>query len=378
MVRRGYNRNISGRDDSDNPLYHSLKHAAEKIQKSPEDDFDKIFIVPDEEIFFIDGQERAVENATHAMKGDEEYVLIDNTWYPITYETEEVVDDSENEEEVYDSEGDEKPVDSDYTPEPQYYEESVKPSSETGMWGSVILVIIFAILVFLFAGPLITVILSGSSDPDNENIISPTTHVPEQNPTTEPTQVQSKESERATKIKNAMDYSNPVTRDYALTLIPNSHGGKYNIAQICDLWEAVYKKWTYVNDPRGSDYYSPASRTIELGLKGDCDDFAITIGSLIQSIGGTSRIVTAYNLKNGHAYPEVFIGTTEQSRKNVASYISKRYKTNKVAFHTRSKNGVTEYWLNLDWQSKYPGGEFFDDTGEKTIYYPDGHWIKSN
>jgi len=103
MVRRGFNRNIRGRDDSDNPLYHSLKHAAEKIQKSPEDDFDKIFIVPDEEVFFIDDQEIAVENATHAMKGDEEYVLIDNTWYPVTHDTDDGiadVDDDESEPQI--------------------------------------------------------------------------------------------------------------------------------------------------------------------------------------------------------------------------------------------------------------------------------------
>jgi hypothetical protein len=192
------------------------------------------------------------------------------------------------------------------------------------------------------------------------------------------TQSKSIESQTAEKIKAAMDYTNPTTRDFAVALIPNSHGGNYNIAQICDLWETVYNRWTYVNDPKGSNYFSPASRTIQLGLKGDCDDFAITVGSIIQSIGGSTRIVTAYNQEGGHAYPEVYIGTSKTSLDNVGSYISKRYHTRGIAYHTSTRNGVTQYWLNLDWQSRYPGGKFFHESGELTIYYPNGYWYKSS
>ena len=185
------------------------------------------------------------------------------------------------------------------------------------------------------------------------------------------------EQQRSEQIKEAMDYTNPITRDFALTLIPKSHGGEYNIAQICDLWDAIYKKWTYVNDPRGNDYYSPSSRTIQLGLKGDCDDFAIITGSVIQSIGGSSRIVTAYNVEGGHAYPEVLIGTSKTSIDNVATYIGNRYHTKSIAYHTHIKDGVTQYWLNLDWQSRYPGGKFFQDTSDLTVYYPNGYWYTS-
>ncbi|MEN6609770.1 MAG: hypothetical protein ABFC24_02930, partial [Methanoregulaceae archaeon] len=83
------------------------------------------------------------------------------------------------------------------------------------------------------------------------------------------------EAVRAAVIRDAIDPLNPVTRDFAVSLVPRAHGGPFNLAQACDLWETVYSRWTYVDDPRGDEYFSPASRTITLGLKGDCDDFAV-------------------------------------------------------------------------------------------------------
>ena len=180
--------------------------------------------------------------------------------------------------------------------------------------------------------------------------------------------------QKAQNFKEAIDYTNPVTRDFAVSLIPKSHSGKYSVSQICDVWEALYKKWTYVSDPNGKDYRSPASRTIQLGLKGDCDDFAIVMASVVESIGGTTRIISAHNGNKGHAYAEVYIGNSKEKLNSVVSYISKRYGASSVAYHTTTKNNVTRYWLNLDWQSKYPGGKFFEDDGEVTIFYPDGSW----
>lgn len=324
----------------------------------PDNEFDEVFTVSGRETFYIDDQEIEVEDAVHAIKDGQEYVVIDDQLFPIDQPAEE----------------------DEYADEPFIQnQQSVSPSSSSsglGRTGIIVLGILAGVIISLVAGPAIIGMASGLVDPDNTNIISPNGDQ-EISPSPEPTKMQSSESQRATKIKNAMDYTNPVTRDLAVSLIPNSHEGNYNIAQICDLWDTVYNKWTYVNDPKGSDYYSPASRTIQLGLKGDCDDFAITVGSLIQSIGGSTRIVTAYNADGGHAYPEVYIGTSKASLDKVASYISKRYKAKSIAYHTRIKNGVTQYWLNLDWQSRYPGGKFFHDESDLTIYYPNGYWYTS-
>lgn len=166
-----------------------------------------------------------------------------------------------------------------------------------------------------------------------------------------------------------MDYTNPTTRDFAVKIIPQSHSGKYSISQICDEWEYIYKRWTYVNDPNGFNYWSPASRTTNIGLKGDCDDFATLTASSIKSIGGSSRIVVVPH----HAYPEVFIGDSKEDVQGMINYVTKRYNCKTAYYHheTDSK-GVTRYWMNLDWSAKHPGGPFHDDEGNYLVIYPDG------
>jgi hypothetical protein len=313
--------------------------------------FDDSFIVSGEETFYIKNQKIVLRNTLHVVKDGQEYLVIDDHLYPVDQ------------------------------PKPAYtsYQATrpAAPSSGYSTVGMIITILLSAGFVFFFGWPIIHGLVNEQSGSDNANIISSDTR-PTIDPTPKITQSRSAESDTAIKIKNAMDYTDPVTRDFAVSIIPNSHEGNYNIAQICDLWDVVYKRWTYVNDPRGSDYYSPASRTIKLGLKGDCDDFAITVGSLMQSIGGSSRIVTAYNAEGGHAYPEVLIGKDKASLDNVGTYITKRYHVKGIAYHSETKDGVTRYWLNLDWQSRNPGGKFFDDSGEKTIYYPNGYWYTTS
>lgn len=186
---------------------------------------------------------------------------------------------------------------------------------------------------------------------------------------------QSVASQRADMIVEAMDYTNPTTRDFALMQIDHSHSGGYNIAQICDVWENIYNRWTYVNDPNGFEYFSPASRTINIGLKGDCDDFAILMASVMESIGGSPRVILASNTGGGgHAYAEVYVASSKQGLQNIANYVCKRYHCSSIAYHTSyDNNGNPIYWLNLDWQSRYPGGKFWDNDGETLIVYPNGY-----
>lgn len=182
------------------------------------------------------------------------------------------------------------------------------------------------------------------------------------------------EDTRAAAIRAAMDSQNPVTRDFAVSLIRPEHGGIFRMSQICDLYDAVFARWTYIEDPAGSDYYSPASRTIALGLKGDCDDFAILLAAMIESVGGDARVVIAANNKTGHAYPEVFIGSTPEEFEKAAGYIRQRYMVPDVGYHVTYHDDVPQYWLNLDWWGRHPGGPFFADDGVRTAFYPDGRW----
>jgi len=185
------------------------------------------------------------------------------------------------------------------------------------------------------------------------------------------------EAARAAAIHDAIDPGNPVTRDFAVSLIPRSHGGPFNLAQACDLWEEVYGKWTYVDDPRGNEYFSPASRTIALGLKGDCDDFAITLAAMMEAVGGSARVVTAQNSTAGHAYPELYIGNSSAKFEEAAAYIRQRYHVTDVGCHITTSDDGPTYWLNMDWWSRHPGGRFYADDGERVNYYPDGRWERA-
>lgn len=178
-------------------------------------------------------------------------------------------------------------------------------------------------------------------------------------------------------IAQAIDFRNPVTIDFARERVNKSSSGYYNLAQVCDIWEYCYKNWIYVDDPNGEDFFSPASNTIQIGLKGDCDDYAILLAALVQAIGGTSRVVTASDEQgnNRHAYAEVYLGTSQESAQNATDYICRRYSCGRNALwthHETDSSGVTRYWLNLDWWANYPGGPYRFDT-DKKFYYPLGN-----
>jgi hypothetical protein len=198
---------------------------------------------------------------------------------------------------------------------------------------------------------------------------------------TQPTQpmvpTQSQEDVYLSKIKAAMDYANPVTRDYAVNLASRSPG-VFNYGQIFAIFDQLYSNWKYVNDPTGFEYFGKASETIKTNLSGDCDDFAILMAALVTAIGGDTRISLAYSVTTGHAFTEVYIGKVSDGAPTIAlKAINEHYSgfflslfglrlVDKVWYRQDSGGGA---WLNLDWQSKYPGGQYFDYV-RCTIFYP--------
>jgi hypothetical protein len=175
-------------------------------------------------------------------------------------------------------------------------------------------------------------------------------------------------------ISAAMDIENPVTRNYATQIAANLPG-KYNLNQVIFLYDFLYKNWRYVSDPRGIEYLSSASNTISNDLIGDCDDFAILIATLIESIGGKARVSFAHNKRGGHAFAEVYIPATSTE---VSAMVEEYYKSDLEAamgwsrvkkIHYRPDRSGEGIWLNLDWTSKYPGGQYFD-WDICTVYYP--------
>ena len=176
------------------------------------------------------------------------------------------------------------------------------------------------------------------------------------------------------KVIRAMDYSNPVVRDYAARLAAK-YPGEYNLKQMSSIYDDVYKKWKYVNDPKG-EYISPASRTIQNGLIGDCDDYAVLMCSLIEAIGGDCRLVLAFGKEGNHVYAEARIKANQESLDEINSHYA-------GVLHTQSDLGAIRRinyhsdpdgeWLNLDQISAYPGGAFFN-ADKYFVIYPNGSY----
>jgi len=192
------------------------------------------------------------------------------------------------------------------------------------------------------------------------------------------------EDTEANKIAQAIDYQNPLVKNFATAQIQKTStgtlsNGKINIAQVCDVWQTIHNEWTYVADPIDFNYFTPASDTINNGLKGNCVDYATLNAAVIESIGGNARVVTACPPNGGecHAYAEDLLDPSQI--KSIANYIGQRYGTNYVYWHTSTDSqGNTQYWLNLDWSANYPGGPFFQDNGIIHIFYPNGFHVTSS
>jgi tetratricopeptide (TPR) repeat protein len=178
-------------------------------------------------------------------------------------------------------------------------------------------------------------------------------------------------------LNSRVEPDNSRVYDLALALAAQ-HSGDYTIDQVCEIYSylkygnSTKKPWSYARDPRGVDYFNFASKSLSAGDDaecagaGDCDDFAILMSSLVESIGGTTRIVLARNNSTGgHAYAEVYIGRLSDQSGQVEEtikWLQQEYDTEKIFTHIETDE--KDVWLNLDWGNDakgnaHPGGPFF-------------------
>ncbi|MBN2657361.1 MAG: hypothetical protein JXR86_09895 [Spirochaetales bacterium] len=162
---------------------------------------------------------------------------------------------------------------------------------------------------------------------------------------------------RVMTYEEAVRPTSPIVRDFAVKLASAYPGtyyrysrgnnpvpGREGIQQILAIHRYIASEWSYINDPlfEQSDYYSPADRTIALGLAGDCDDYAILMASAVEAIGGKARILYGTCVEGAHAWCEVYIGPEEVWRQ-AQSQIGRH-----VSYLPPGADGA--YWLCLDWQ----------------------------
>jgi hypothetical protein len=91
-----------------------------------------------------------------------------------------------------------------------------------------------------------------------------------------------------------------------------------------------------------------------MGLKtGDCEDHAILLCSIINALGGSSRV----NIIQEHAFPTVYIGSTasdlQKAKQSLASYYGLDSTEYKMSYLTDDSG----YWLVIDTTGfPYAGG----------------------
>lgn len=165
------------------------------------------------------------------------------------------------------------------------------------------------------------------------------------------------------KILNAIDYSNPKVRNFALMATTKNFRDvkgyrQYRVTIQCfAVFKEIKNNWNYVNDPKGQEYIAAASESIQ-HFSGDCDDHAILMAACIRAVGGTPRLIHT----GGHIYPEMLIGNKKDLE--AVNYLIKE-----VLFKQESKGKDLHYhidergqiWLNLDYTAKYPGGPFMSE-----------------
>ncbi len=184
-------------------------------------------------------------------------------------------------------------------------------------------------------------------------------------------------------IKEAVTPLHPKVRAFALRMA-GLFPGEYNFGQVCAIWYYLKNNWRYVSDPRGFDYFAPAFESIESGLSGDCDDFAILMASSIEAIGGSARVVLSYAQEKAHAYCEVYVSDDGRRIETLVEELAviDAYRDILGDYPAKLKSGIYKihfhrdaqgYWLNLDYSADYPGGPFFAAAFEVAIY-PDGRW----
>lgn len=163
-------------------------------------------------------------------------------------------------------------------------------------------------------------------------------------------------------VKSLQQKLNPndsVVRNFAVkhSLVNyKEYYNKYgNIVRIFSLFRHINHNFQYVPDSQRDEYFASPQETILNGLGGDCDDHSILMVSAIEAIGGRARMV----LTEGHLYPELYCGNKTEFEKTQQAIIHLFANQPIENIYYHEQNG--EYWLNLDYTARHPGGPYVSE-----------------
>ncbi len=171
-------------------------------------------------------------------------------------------------------------------------------------------------------------------------------------------------------IENKLDLGNANIGQTAVTMA-RDYPGEFSINQVGAIYNSLVQGWSYYSDPSFRESYKNANLSLQDGVRagtvgvGNCDDFAILIASLIESLGGSTRIIFAQDEETGqgHAYAEAYLGQKDDPRlAELENWIKGEFGK---SFIPGMRFEDEEVWINLDYNSSYIGGPFFG--GEKAF-----------
>ena len=161
------------------------------------------------------------------------------------------------------------------------------------------------------------------------------------------------------RIKSKMQIGDSVVRNWAVKhslLHFSEYQNRYGmLTRHLSLFKYINNNFKYVPDIHRDEYYASPLETIENGMGGDCDDHSILMASALMNVGARCRLV----IIEGHMYPELFIGGRKEFdilQQAIVQLFSNEQIT-QLNFHEH--NG--EYWINLDYSARYPGGPYLND-----------------
>ncbi len=145
------------------------------------------------------------------------------------------------------------------------------------------------------------------------------------------------------KVEKLVDPDNPTVQSIK-TEIQSKWGDNYTTAHVAAAFDYVYDHIKYSPEPEGADHWQSVAETLKKG-EGDCEDHAILLASIIDALGGTTRMCVISN----HAFATVYFGGTEEEAMKNWDAVKTYYGFNDTVAPVHPAFIVADgYWLSVD------------------------------
>lgn len=160
-------------------------------------------------------------------------------------------------------------------------------------------------------------------------------------------------------LQSKVDHKDSLVRNFAvhnsLQFFDEYHTKYGSLVRVLSLFKHINGNFKYVSDSERDEYFATAKETIQNGMGGDCDDHTILMVSALKAIGAHCRMV----LTEGHLYPELLVGDEKafELMQSAIILLFGKEAIGNIYYHEQSGN----YWINLDYSAKYPGGPYVSE-----------------